>query len=67
MPAVTPVIVPVPVIAVAIAVLLLLQVPPPVSDSDVVDPEQTDVLPDIAAGTGLTVTMFVTEHPRLLV
>jgi hypothetical protein len=49
---------------VATAVLLLLQDPPGVrSDSEVVKPEHMADAPEIASGTGFTVTMVVAVQP----
>jgi len=49
---------------VAMPVLPLLHVPPPVpSDNVVIDPIQTDAVPEIEAGTGLTVTVVAMPHP----
>jgi hypothetical protein len=54
----TPVTIPVE-LTVAIAVLLLLHVPPVVASVSVdVPPTATVVVPEIAAGTGLTVTVL---------
>ncbi len=65
-PAATPVIIPLAEPIVACAVLLLLQTPPPVAlVRVVVRPTQTDAVPAIAAGMGLTVTAAVTRQPVL--
>jgi len=45
---------------------LLLQVPPPPSISAEVLPVQIAVLPDIAAGSGLTVNVAACAHPVVL-
>ena len=59
-PVTTPVVNP----TVATAVLLLVQLPPPgVSPRFVVDPEQTVLIPVIAVGNGLTVTIAVVKQP----
>ncbi len=51
-------------LTVATAVALLLHVPPVVvSRSVVVAPWHTLAVPVIKAGSGLTVTMLVAEHP----
>jgi hypothetical protein len=59
-----------PVVApmVAIVVLLLLHVPPATEllNNDVV-PIQTVVAPAIAAGSGLTVTIFMAKQPVVAV
>ena len=56
-----------PVPTVAISPLLLLHVPPPTASVKLVDdPIQTLVLPDIAEGNGLIVTVTlpgVPQHP----
>ena len=63
-PAEIPVTKPVPVPIVAREVLLLLHVPPIVtSDKVVVEPTHTFIVPVIAAGTGLTVMIFVVIQP----
>lgn len=62
-PVVTPVTAPEPIPAVAIAVLLLDHVPPPVLLSEVVRPMHIFVLPEIGAGSGLTVTGMVDAQP----
>jgi hypothetical protein len=41
----------------------LVQVPLPASESVVVPPGQTSVVPDIAPGAGFTVSVRVTEQP----
>jgi hypothetical protein len=62
-PAVTPVTTPAPVI-VATAGVALLHVPPAVASVKVVvDPTQTDNVPPIDAGNGLTVTVAVLKQP----
>ena len=49
---------------VATEVLLLIHVPPAVASLNVVDdPIHTDVVPVMAAGSGLTVTTLVTKQP----
>jgi hypothetical protein len=59
-PAATPLTVPVPDPTVAIPVVLLLQVPPPVALARVeLAAWQTNVVPVIEAGNGLTVTTVV--------
>lgn len=40
-----------------------LHVPPPELNTEVVDPVQTDAVPKILPGRGLTVTTVFTEHP----
>jgi hypothetical protein len=47
----------------ATALLLLLQVPPPASVSTVVEPTQRFDGPDIADGSGFTVSTLVTRQP----
>ena len=55
---------PVEALMVAISGEPLLQVPPAGKLlSTVVPPAHTDKLPDIAAGKGFTVTLFVVEQP----
>ena len=62
-PAVTPVTTP-PAVMVATTGVALLHVPPAVTLLKVVvEPMQTLVVPVIAAGSGLTVTVVVTAHP----
>jgi hypothetical protein len=62
-PAATPVTVPV-LFTVATAVVPLLHTPLEVaSESDVVLPTATVVVPEIAEGFGLTVMVFTTRHP----
>jgi hypothetical protein len=62
-PAVTPVTTP-PAVMVATAGVALLHVPPAVTLLKVVvEPMQTLVVPVMAAGSGLTVTVVVTAHP----
>jgi hypothetical protein len=58
-PVTTPVVNP----TVAIPVALLLQVPPPASLNVVVNPEHTLKSPNIAVGSGLTVTIAVMIQP----
>ena len=55
-PAATPVTIPEPDPTLAIARLLLLQLPPPELVRVVVAPTQTEGMPEIGAGEGLTVT-----------
>ena len=63
MPAVPPVTRPVASTD-AVPGALLLQVPPAVaSDNKVVDPEHTVRVPNIAVGSGSTVTTAVVVHP----
>ena len=65
-PPVLPVTTPVTVFTVATVVLLLLHAPPVVPLLNVVvRPEQTEVIPDIAVGNGLTVTVVVVEVAQL--
>ena len=59
----TPVTTPDPEPTVATEGVPLVQLPPPPSASVVVAPAQTVAVPDIATGTGFTVTMAVTEQP----
>ena len=62
-PPVTPVTTP-PAVIVATAGVALLHVPPAVALLNVVvEPAHTLVIPVIAAGNGLTVTVVVTTHP----
>ena len=62
-PTVTPVTTPPPVM-VATAGVALLQIPPPVALLKVVvELIHTLVVPVMAAGSGLTVTVAVTAHP----
>lgn len=62
-PPATPVTIPVAP-TVATAVLLLLHPPPPVaSESDVVSPAHTVLVPNIAVGNGVTVTTAVVVQP----
>jgi hypothetical protein len=63
-PAEAPPTMPEPVPTVATLVLPLAHVPPPASVSAVVLPMQTLVVPVIAPGSGLTVTVMVEEHPN---
>ena len=65
LPAVTPVTNPAS-LTVAFVASLLIQVPPVVGDSVIVLPTQTDD-PALTAGSALTVTVAVAEHPELLV
>ena len=65
-PADTPVTTPVPE-TVATMVVLLFQVPPPPSLNVVVKPTHTDIVPDIADGSGFTVTIAEALHPVLKV
>jgi hypothetical protein len=44
-------------------VALLLHVPPPASDNVVVKPEQTLNVPEMAVGSGFTVTTVVIKQP----
>jgi hypothetical protein len=44
--------------------LLLVQVPPPASVSVVLPPAQIVVVPDMADGEELTVTVIVAAHPE---
>ncbi len=63
-PPAIPVITPVEEPTVATAVLLLVHVPlPAASVKVIVDPAQTGVLPEIAAGRALTVTVVVVIQP----
>jgi hypothetical protein len=66
-PTVMPLTMPEPRPTVATAVLLLVQVPPPPSVKVVVEPTQTLVEPDIADGSGFTVTTVVAVHPPVIV
>jgi hypothetical protein len=63
-PAKTPDTTPVPETTVATLVVLLLHVPPPASLSEVVEPTQTEGVPLIADGNGLTVTTRVAVQPE---
>jgi len=45
-------------------VVLLVQVPPPPSVSVIVEPRQTELLPDIAAGIALIVTVTLPSAPQ---
>ena len=54
---------PLPEPTVATAVLLLVHVPPPASLSREVAPSHTFKLPDIGAGKGSTLTVFVVAQP----
>ena len=56
-PAATPVTTPVADPIVALETSLLLQVPPPISLSVTVEATQTSIVPEIAEGKGLTVTV----------
>ena len=68
MPSVMPVTVPVDEPIVATPGLLLLQTPPEVASVNVVViPTHTLVVPPIAAGFGLTVTVVVTKDPPIKV
>lgn len=59
-----PVTTPEPEPTVATAVLLLVQTPGVEASLNVVDrPEQTEVLPRMPAGKGLTVTVLTAVHP----
>ena len=60
---ISPVTIPVVDPIIATLVLLLLQVPPPASLSDVVEPEQTVKVPEIALGNGSTVNTPVIRQP----
>lgn len=62
-PAVTTVVLPGPGVTDATEILLLAHVPLEPSDNILVAPAHIDVLPDIAVGNGLTVTVVVTKHP----
>ena len=66
-PVPVPVIMPVVKPAVAILVLLLLQVPPVPSLRDVVRPLQRNVEPVMLPGNGLTVIVFITEQPVVVI
>lgn len=62
-PDATPVTIPVVGVTVAIPVLLQVHVPPEVASLNVmVDSTQTDVFPEIDAGSGLTVISIVAVH-----
>ena len=67
LPVITPVTIPeVPIVA--MPVLALLQVPPGVaSERLVVAPWHKLSIPDIATGVAFTVTIFVAEHPAVVV
>ena len=65
LPAETPVTKPA-LVTVAFVASLLVQVPPVVGDNVIVLPKQTDD-PALTAGSALTVTVAVVEHPELLV
>ena len=65
LPAATPVANPA-LVTVALVGSLLVQVPPVVGDSVMVLPTQTED-PALTAGSALTVTVTVAEHPELLV
>lgn len=62
-PADTPDTLPVVLVTVAMLVLLLAQVPPPVAVRAVVAPSHTLVVPLMAPGNGLTVTVIVLRQP----
>jgi hypothetical protein len=62
-PDVTPKTIPVPASTVATVVSLLLHVPLPALLNVVVKPIQTPVVPVIADGSGLTVTVVVFMQP----
>ena len=63
MPADTPETIPVPKPIVATDGSLLYQPPPPASVNVVVRPAHIAVVPDIAAGNEITVTLSVTVQP----
>ena len=65
LPAATPVTNPA-LVTVALVASLLVQAPPVVGDKVIVLPTQTDD-PALTAGSALTVTVAVAEHPELLV
>ena len=65
LPVATPVTKPA-LVTVALVGSLLVQVPPVVGDKVIVLPIQTDD-PALTAGSALTVTVTVAEHPELLV
>ena len=65
LPAATPVTSPA-LVTVALVRSLLVQVPPVVGDKVMVPPMQTGD-PALTAGSALTVTVTVAEHPELLV
>ena len=65
LPAATPVTSPA-LVTVALVASLLVQVPPVVGDKVIVLPMQTDD-PALTAGSALTVTVAMAEHPELLV
>ena len=65
LPAATPVTSP-ELVTVALVASLLVQVPPMVGDNVIVPPMQTDD-PALTAGSALTVTVAVAEHPKILV
>lgn len=63
-PALTPPTPPLVAPMVAVEALLVLHVPPVVASVSVVDaPTHTLAVPDMAAGSGLTVTVRVTKQP----
>lgn len=63
-PADTPVTIPELMPIVAIVVAVLVQVPPPTASvSGVVAPIHTVIIPVMAAGTGLTVTVSTAAQP----
>ena len=65
LPAATPVTSPA-LVTVALVASLLVQVPPVVGDKVMVPPMKTGD-PALTAGSALTVTVTVAEHPELLV
>ena len=65
LPAETPITNPA-LVTVAFVASLLVQAPPVVGDNVIVLPTQTDD-PALTAGSALTVTVTVAEHPELLV